>query len=179
MDDWRLRVCLDRTIELDGVRLRLRDWPGRGGPLVHVPDPLAPEDSLVRAVAEMLAPRYRVLSVEPRGASAYQVDAADLLATLDQFGFTTPVLVAERLGCVAALLVAAWHPSRVAGLVLVEPAYDPLPSDSLLARALKDCPPDWAALRGAVECPVLVLPRASGFLEDLETFLAQLGPGVT
>jgi pimeloyl-ACP methyl ester carboxylesterase len=77
------------------------------------------------------------------------------------------------------LLVAAWHPSRVAGLVLVGAAYDSPPSDSLLARALKDCPPDWAALRGAVECPVLVLPRVADVVGRLESFLGQLGPGVT
>jgi pimeloyl-ACP methyl ester carboxylesterase len=179
VDDWRLRVCLDRTIELDGVRLHVRDWPGRGGPLVHVPDPLCAADSFIDAVAATLAPRYRVLSVAPRGASPYQVDATDLLGMLDQFGFLSPILVAERLGCVPALLVAAWHPRRVAGLVLVEPAYTPPPGDGVITRALKDCPPDWAALRRAVECPMLEVPGPSSELEALAGFLAQFEPGVT
>jgi pimeloyl-ACP methyl ester carboxylesterase len=173
VEDRRLRVCLERTIELAEVRLRLREWPGVAGPLVHVPDPLAGDDSFVQGLAEVFAPRYRVLSVHPRGASPYQVDAGDVLAMLDQFGFASPVLVGEGLGCVAALLVAAWHTGRVAGLVLVEPAYAPPLSGGLAARAVKDCPPDWASLRAAVHCPVLDVPRTTA-VEDIEPFLDQL-----
>ncbi|MDQ6675626.1 MAG: alpha/beta hydrolase [Chloroflexota bacterium] len=178
MDDWRLRVSLERVIELPGAQLRLRDWPGLGGPLIHVPDPLSPDAALVERLADTLTPQYRVMSVAARGASAYQVDAADLLATLDVFGFAAPVVVGERLGCVAALLHAAWYPGRVAGLVLVEPAYEPPASDGVLGRAMRDCPPDWTSLRGAIECPVLVLAEPPAVLEDLQRFLTQLGPGV-
>jgi pimeloyl-ACP methyl ester carboxylesterase len=181
VDDRRLRVCLERTIELAEVRLRLRDWPGFAGPIVHVPDPLSADATLVEAVAAALAPRFRVLSLEPRAASPYQVHAADLLAALDQFGFETPVLVAEGLGCVAALLVAAWHTRRVAGLVLIDPTYDPPLSDGIAARAVKDCPPDWGALRRAVTCAVLVLQRSSAAVAGVAEFLDQLAPvvGVT
>jgi pimeloyl-ACP methyl ester carboxylesterase len=178
VQDRRLRVCLERTIELAEVRLRLRDWPGLAGPLVHVPDPLVVDHGLVQALAEALTPGFRVLSLEPRGASPYQVDACDLLALLDQFGFATPVLIAEGLGCVAALLVAAWYTDRVAGLVLVEPVYAPPLADGVPARALRDCPPNWPSLRGAVQCAVLEVPRTAA-VEDLERFLAQLAPGVT
>jgi pimeloyl-ACP methyl ester carboxylesterase len=187
VDDQRLRICLERTIELAEVRLRLRDWPGFAGPLVHVPDPLAASSAVVNTLAATMAPRYRVLSLTPRGVSPYQVDAFDLLATLDQFGFERPVLVGERLGCVAALLVAAWYPHRVAGLVLiVAAALDPESLNStevpqtadgfLRARALKDCPPDWGSLRAAVECPVLELSRHATAVEAVEAFLAQLPP---
>jgi len=176
VDDWRLRVCLERTVELAEVHLRLRDWPGRGGPLVHVPDPLSTDARLVEALAAALAPRYRVLSLELRGASAYQVDAADLLGMLDQFGFVAPVLLAEGLGCVAALLVAAWHAERVGGLVLVNPAYQPPASAGLAERALRDCPPDWARLRNAIQCPVLVVPPEVATVEAVADFLDQLVP---
>jgi pimeloyl-ACP methyl ester carboxylesterase len=190
VDDQRLRISLERTIELAEVRLRLRDWPGFAGPLVHVPDPLAASSALVNALAATLAPRYRVLSLSPRGASPYQVDALDLLATLDQFGFERPVLVAEQLGCLTALLVTAWYPQRVAGLVLVDAAaLEPQPlhstetppsADELLrARALKDCPPDWASLLAAVECPVLELSPHATVVAAVEAFLAQLVPVVT
>ncbi len=178
MDDRRLRVCLDRAIELPEVVLQLRDWPGQAGPLVHVPDPLSPAESVVDDIAAALAPAYRVLSVRPRGGSPYQVDAADLLAAVDAFGFVKPVFVAERLGCVAALLVCAWRAKGVDGLVLIEPAYEPPPGNSLEARALRQCPPDWRALRAAVDCAVLVLARSSSVVRDLKEFLGQLGPGL-
>jgi pimeloyl-ACP methyl ester carboxylesterase len=152
-----------------GVRLRLRDWPGMDGPLVHVPDPLTPADDALEALARAYSPAYRVLSLTPRTASTYQVDAADLLATLDQFGFAQPIVVGERLGCAAALLVAAWHAGRVARLVLIDPTFDAPASDSIAARALRDCPPDLAALRRAILCPVLevrkqVMDEVSAFL---------------
>jgi pimeloyl-ACP methyl ester carboxylesterase len=179
VDDPQLRACLTRTVELGGVQLRLKEWPGLGGPLVHVPDPLSDASGALDTVATALRWRYRVLSVQPRGASPYQVDAADLLATLDQFGFVAPILIGERLGCLSALLIAAWHRGRLAGLVLIDPTYDPPPFDSIQARALRDCPPDWPALRKAVTCPVLVLRWGNAALDQLETFLAQLGPPVS
>jgi pimeloyl-ACP methyl ester carboxylesterase len=178
--DQLLRVCLERTVDLDGVCLRLRDWPGLGGPLVHVPDPLSANDGAIEMVAAALAWRYRVLSLYPRGASPYQVDYVDLLAVLDQFGFPSPVLIGERLGCIAALLVAAWQPGRIAGLVMIDPTCDPPLADGIEARALRDCPPDWPALRQAVTCPVLVQQANALALDELEQFLVtQLGPGVT
>ena len=38
------KARLERTVELDSVRLRLRDWPGLVGPVIHVPDPLHTSD---------------------------------------------------------------------------------------------------------------------------------------
>jgi pimeloyl-ACP methyl ester carboxylesterase len=168
-----LRVCLERSIELEGARLRLRDWPGFSGPLVHVPDPLSPGDDVLDVLAAHLAPDYRVLSIAPRPGQPYQIQAVELVATLDQFGFEKPVLLGERLGCVAALLLAAWHPGRVARLVLIHPTYDaPLAFENTIeARSLRDCPPDWPSLRNAVHCPVLELAWTEASLNDLQTFL--------
>ena len=145
----------------------MRDWPGRAGPLVHVPDPAWSVDSVVERLAGALTPGYRVLSVASRGEAPYQVDVVDLVGVLSQFGFRTPVLVGERLGCITALVAAAWYPDRVAGLILADPVYDPADSDGLAARALRDCPPDWSRLRAALRCPVL----ESSALEAVEAFL--------
>lgn len=175
-DDRRLRVRLDRTVELDAARLRLSDWPGFGGPLVHLPDPLQPREAVLDQLVARLAPRCRVLSLQPRGASPFQVDAADALAMLDQFGFRAPILAGERLGCLPALLLAAWFPSRPSGLVLIEPSCAPSPGDQpgIEALALRDCPPDWAALRATVECPVLVVRTPEQLAEQIEPFVASL-----
>jgi pimeloyl-ACP methyl ester carboxylesterase len=147
--------------------LHVRDWPGRAGPLVHVPDPLSPFDSTIEGLAGALAPRYRVLSVFSRGDAPYQVDVVELLGVLSQFGFSAAVLMGERLGCVTALVAAAWYPNRFAGLILVDPVYEPPPAKAVAARAVRDCPPDWSRLRAALRCPVLerVAP------EDVEAFL--------
>ncbi len=166
-----LGVCLERVVELDNVRLRLRDWPGLDGPLIHVPDPFSPSDAVVVELAAGLAPRYRVLSVTPRGDSPYQVDALDLLGVLGQFGFAAPVLVGERLGSVTAVVVGAWYPDRLAGLILVDVKYDPPPDESIEARALRDCPPDWPRLRRALQRPVLEIAAGALSIEAVEAFL--------
>jgi pimeloyl-ACP methyl ester carboxylesterase len=148
----------------------MRDWPGLAGPVVHLPDPVSPEPSVVDDLAASLAPSYRVVSIAARSGVAYQVQAADVLGAIDQFGFR-PVLVGERLGCLVALLVAAWFPGRVAGLVLLDPPREePGVSDSLLARSLRDCPADWSRLRASVRCPMLE-PKAEASVSAVEAFV--------
>lgn len=95
----------------------------------------------------------RILSVQPRGDAPLQVYAADILELIAQFGFERIELVGERLGCVIALLVAAWRPTCVARLHLIDACYD-ADGDSLFARSLRDCPPDWLAIRAAITCPI-------------------------
>ena len=79
-------------------------------------------------------------------------------------------LIGEGLGCVAALLLAVWHPTRVARLVLIDATYA-AQGGSVEARALRDCPPDWPALRSAVHCPVLEMRWNSAAVEALRAFL--------
>ena len=156
--------------------MRVRDWPGLAGPLIHLPDPLGPSN-LIDRIALRVAPRWRVLSVSPRADTTYQLDAADTLGVVEQFGFRSPVLLGERLGCVQALLLAAWYPERVGGLILLEASGQPPGGDDVAARALRDCPPDVAALRRAVRCRVLELSDGSVSLtSDVEAFLAATLP---
>ena len=127
MPTTRLRVCLERTVELEGLRLRAarlaRACAGRWSTCpIRV---LGRRRRRCRgARRRRWRRRYRVLSLQPRGASPYQVDAADLLAMLDQFGFRAPVLVGERLGCVAGTAGRRLVRRPRGGLVLVDPPYD-------------------------------------------------------
>ena len=157
---------LERTIELDNVRLAVRDWPGRDGPLVHVPDPLAPS-TFIEVVAAALAPDYRVLSITPREDAPYQVQATDVVGVLAQFGFAAPLILGQRLGCAAALLVAAWTPERVGALVLVDAVYQ-ASGAALVVRSLRECPPDVAALRLAVRCRML---ETTASLDTIQRFV--------
>jgi pimeloyl-ACP methyl ester carboxylesterase len=84
------------------------------------------------------------------GAYDYPRLAADAIAVLDACGVRRAVLAGASMGAHTALALALAHPDRVAGLVLITPAYDPersLDAD-VLAR--------WDALadglqRGGVE----------------------------
>jgi len=137
--------------------------------VLHAPDPESPELLNASALADAIAPRCRVLSVQPHGDAAYQVHVAHLLALIDQFGFTDVTLVGERLGCFTALLTAAWRPERTGRLVLIEPVYAAASSETLFARSLSDCPPNWTALRQSLGCPLLELP--AWHLDELQAFL--------
>jgi pimeloyl-ACP methyl ester carboxylesterase len=171
VDDAGLRVCLERSVELAATRLRFRDWPGRSGPIVHVPDSFVPSQ-LAALIADAFAPRHRVLSLEPRPGVSYQTDAEDLAGFLGMFGFVEPVLLAEGRGCITAVLVASWHPSLVGRLVLIAPdTQAPCGLTGLAARGLHECPPDWSTLVRSVTAPILELNALT--LEPVEAFLGK------
>ncbi len=136
--------------------------------LLHAPDPESPELLAVSALADAIAPPWRVLSVQPGGDAAYQVHVAHLLGVIDQFGFTDIALVGERLGCCTALLAAAWLPDRIGRVALIDPLYVPSSVDTLFGRSLRDCPPGWPALRESIECPLLEM---SWDLKELQAFV--------
>lgn len=66
--------------------------------------------------------------------------AADLLSVMDEAGMQRAVLAGASMGAHTAVRVALEHPERVAGLVIVTPAYDPEDWPGNLARwdALSD-----------------------------------------
>lgn len=169
MADAALRgVRLERQIELGTVRVRVFDWPGHGEPIVYVPDPFAPDDDLPTRIAAEFAPRYRVLSIEPRRDVAYQAQVDDLRRALHQFGFLNTLLVSSGLGACVVLPLAAWYEPLVRTVVLIDPRYNPpTTSHSLSARTLRDCPPDWARLAG----PHTLTASAEHALESIERVL--------
>jgi pimeloyl-ACP methyl ester carboxylesterase len=84
--------------------------------------------------------------------------ATDIVGILSQFGFTTPVVVGEGVGCVPVVVVAAWYPERLGRVLLVDPNAAPPDGDDAAAWSLRDCPPDWRALRARLTRGVLEVP---------------------
>jgi pimeloyl-ACP methyl ester carboxylesterase len=89
----------------------------------------------------------------------YQGSAVDVAGVIRQFGFESPVLLGEGLGCVSALLLGAWYPEHVGRLILAAAKWH-VSGESLEARALSDCPPDLQALRRRVQCQVTEVDSA-------------------
>jgi pimeloyl-ACP methyl ester carboxylesterase len=119
----------DRFVTVGGLRLRYRDWPGDGPPVLalhgaaahaHWWDPVAPR----------LAPRFRVVALDWRGHGrsawprppAYRTEdfAADLRGVIDRLGLEDVVVAGHSMGGHAALAFAAWHPARVGRLVVLD-----------------------------------------------------------
>jgi pimeloyl-ACP methyl ester carboxylesterase len=68
------------------------------------------------------------------GAYGYEDLASDVLHVLDERGVERAVLAGASMGAHTALRLALEHPGRVAGLVLITPAFDPATHPEGLAR---------------------------------------------
>jgi 3-oxoadipate enol-lactonase len=126
-----------RVMSPDGVVLAARAaGPEAGSPIVLMHGLTMTRDELAAAGAELARAGFRVVSYDARGHGssgapsdprAYDYDAltADALAVMDAFELTRAVLVGASMGAHTALRIALTEPSRVAGLAIVSPGYDP------------------------------------------------------
>ncbi|SDT04028.1 alpha/beta fold hydrolase [Jiangella sp. DSM 45060] len=135
-------------VDRDGVGIAY-EQVGEGAPtLLLLPAWMITGSGLWAAQRDGLGDRFRCLSFDARGSGRsdrpleperYQVGelVADALAVLDAAGAGRAVLVGNSLGGLVAYLVAALHPDRVAGLVLISATVDLTGDhDAPLARAI-------------------------------------------
>ncbi|MGH7804693.1 MAG: alpha/beta fold hydrolase [Candidatus Binatia bacterium] len=120
----------DRTIRIRGLSFHYLDWGGAPGkPLVLVHGAAQTAHSFDE-VAPDLARDHHVLSIDQRGHgdtdwatdAAYEREefVADLVAFLDAVRWPAAAFVAMSLGGINSMALAAAHPDRVSGLVIVD-----------------------------------------------------------
>jgi 3-oxoadipate enol-lactonase len=149
----------ERIVERDGVRLAVAEaGPADGAPVVLLHGLTATRRYVVMGSTALERGGHRVVAYDARGhgrssparsggAYTYPELARDLRAVLDAAGLERAVLAGASMGAHTLLRFALEHPERVAGVVVVTPAFDP------------DMPPDlerWDDLahglrRGGVE----------------------------
>lgn len=103
---------------------------GSGRPLVLLHGGLATHVSCLRMAAPLL-PRYRVIAPDLRGSGAshdgrplsYDQLADDLAALLDHVGLARAAIGGFSFGAACAVAFALRHPSRVAALAIMMPAF--------------------------------------------------------
>ncbi len=109
---------------------------GEGTPVVLLHGLTATHRYVVMGSRALERGGHRVVAYDARGhgasapapdPAAYTYDdlAADLLRVMGERGIDRAVLAGASMGAHTALRVALGHPDRVAGLVVVTPAYDP------------------------------------------------------
>ena len=112
----------------DGVSIQLAVWEG-GEPAVICVHGLTANCRCWDIIAKNLAPDFRVLAVDLRGRglsdkpdTGYSVEhhVRDLVCLLDDLGLSQAVFMGHSLGAYISLALAAEHPERAAGLVLVD-----------------------------------------------------------
>jgi pimeloyl-ACP methyl ester carboxylesterase len=138
------------TVERAGVVLAGEE-AGEGVPVVLLHGLTATRRYVVMGSRTLERSGHRVVLYDARGhgrsspapdpdAYGYDALAADLLAVLDDRGIERAVLGGASMGAHTIVRLALDHGDRVAGLVLVTPAYTPEGEDNNLARwdALSD-----------------------------------------
>lgn len=119
----------DRFVSVNGLRLRYRDWGGDGQPCLalhgaaahaHWWDPVAP----------LLRPRLRVLALDWRGHGrsdwprppTYRTEdfAADLRGVIRRLRLERVIVAGHSMGGHAALAFAAWYPTALERLVVLD-----------------------------------------------------------
>ena len=130
----------ERTIAgADGVALRVSD-DGEGIPVVLLHGLSSTGRYVVMGSRALQRSGHRVVRYDARGHGAsapapapdaygYDALAADLAAVLDALALDRAVLAGTSMGSHTILRLALEQPERVAGLVAITPAYDPVELD--------------------------------------------------
>ncbi|MEA2190930.1 MAG: hypothetical protein QOI73_1051 [Solirubrobacteraceae bacterium] len=134
-----LRCVIERSIRAAGVTLAAAD-DGEGIPVVLAHGLTASRRYVVMGSSALQRGGHRVIAYDARGhgrsqpapsPDAYGYDAlsADLLWLIDDLGLDRVVLAGASMGAHTILRLALDAPERVAGLVVITPAYDPVGFD--------------------------------------------------
>lgn len=113
--------------------LAVEDTAGDGQPIVLLHGLTATRRYVVHGSNALARAGHRVIAFDARGHGEsdpvqpydYPSLAADLLGVLDDHGVERAVLAGASMGGHTAIRFALDHPDRVAGLVVITPAFDP------------------------------------------------------
>jgi pimeloyl-ACP methyl ester carboxylesterase len=119
-----------RTETINGLRLHFLESGRAGAPPLCFLHGGAAHAHWFDAVTPLLVDRFHVVSLDQRGhgesewavPAAYGTEdfAADLRGLMDVLGWTRMTLIGHSMGGHNAMTFAAWHPERVARLVIVD-----------------------------------------------------------
>lgn len=111
----------------DGIRLHYRESGRRSGPPVLLIQGLGADKNLWNLQCLALAPRYRTIALDNRGAGrsdkpygAYSLEqmADDAAAVLDHAGVESAHVIGASMGGAISQIIALRHPTRVRSLTL-------------------------------------------------------------
>jgi len=134
----------ERSIPGAGVTLAASD-DGDGIPVVLLHGLTASRRYVVMGSSSLQRSGHRVISYDARGHGSsapapapgdygYELLSADLLAVLDELELERAVLAGASMGAHTILRLALDVPERVAGLVVITPAYDPVAGAGAVQR---------------------------------------------
>jgi pimeloyl-ACP methyl ester carboxylesterase len=158
-----------RTMTINSLQLHVLEWGRAGAPPLCFLHGGAAHAHWFDAVTPAFTERFHVVSLDQRGHGesqwavppAYRTEdfAADLEALMDALGWSRVTLIGHSMGGHNAMSFAAWHPDRVAGLVIVDsrPVIPAERLDVMHARGLRA--PRVHASAEAAAATFRLLPR--------------------
>jgi esterase len=138
-----------RVLSINGLKLHLLEWGRPGAPGLCFLHGGAAHAHWFDAVTPAFADRFHVISLDQRGhgESQWAVPPAygtedftgDLLEVMNAMGWARAILAGHSMGGHNAMTFAAWHPERVAALVIIDsrPAIPAERLDVMHARGLR------------------------------------------
>jgi pimeloyl-ACP methyl ester carboxylesterase len=177
-----------KTIQVDGVRVSYRELGAPNAPALLLLHAFPLHSGSFRAVAPLLAERYRVLLPDHRGfgqsglgqepATTMERLALDALAVLDDAKVESAVVGGVSMGGYAAMALLRHSPSRVRALLLVDTQQGP---DDAAGKAKRE-----ENARGTLEggmdflvrtmLPKLLAPEASEKVREEVSALIRSNP---
>ena len=119
-----------RTVEVNGLALRVYEWGRAGDPPALLLHSLAAHSHWWDGVATVMASRFHLAALDLRGhgesawseAGAYRFSdhVADAVAVIDALGWRAPAVIGHSLGAYVGANLAALHPMRVGSLVIAD-----------------------------------------------------------
>jgi len=119
-------------VEIDGVRLAVTEWPGKGPAIVCIHG-LTANHTCWASMADALSAEHRLIAYDLRGRGesdkpekgySLEVHGRDLAGLLDHYGLEKAIIMGHSLGAHIALRFAAHEPRRVSRLVLFDGGLD-------------------------------------------------------
>jgi len=178
-------AATSRALAINGLSLHVLEWGRAGRPPLLLLHGGAAHAHWFDAVAPAFAERFHVVSLDQRGhgESAWAVPPAyatedfvgDLVVLLDALGWPRAAVVGHSMGGHNAMALAAWHPARVAALVIADsrPAIPPERLDMMHARGRRG-PRRHATLEAALAA-FRLLPRETVADPALLAHMARVG----
>ena len=133
-------IARKRSVVVGGLRLSFLEWGVAGRPTVCFLHGGSAHAHWFDRVAPAFVDRFHVISLDQRGhgesqwaappAYATRNFAADLAGFLDALSLARVTLVGHSMGGHNSMSFAAWHPDRVAALVIVD-SRPTIPTDRL------------------------------------------------
>jgi len=119
-----------RTVEANGLRLRLYEWGRAGARPALLLHSHAAHGHWWDWTAPLLAEQFHVIALDLRGhggsgwaepaAYAFTDDVRDVVAVLDALGWKSPLVIGHSMGGYVGAYLASLHPERVGALVIAD-----------------------------------------------------------